>query len=339
MMSFLVHLALSRSLVATMNPHAISNRCIVMMAGKSRKGSATSKPASKGGFGGFGAKPPKRAVIPSLQLNTGAEVPALCFGTYRCNGEPLGKALEHAIATGYRHFDTAHGYQNEAVVGAAIARSGVPREDFFITTKLWCADHGEQRTRLAIESSLNELGTHADLFLMHAPSNDGRSPSEVVDLRQQSWLVMEELHRAGSLRAIGVSNFEPRHIDGILDCGTVTPAVNQVELHAHLAQREMRAYCASHQILVEAFGSVGATGLRADPVVQEIAAAHKRTPAQVSLRLGLQRGAVVLAKSLTPKRIEENTKLFDFELSSDEVAALDALDAGRRTYWDNSGVP
>ena len=299
---------------------------------------AAKKPLSKG----FGStKSVATVAIPTCKLNTGVSVPVLCFGTYKCDGAELKQALESAIAAGYRHYDTARAYRNEAIVGAAILESGIPREEFFITSKLWGSDHGEQRARQAIEASLSELGTYLDCLLIHGPDNSGNSPEETIALRQQTWSVMEEQHAAGSLRAIGVSNFEPRHIESILACGSVTPAINQIECHAYLAQPEIRAFCADRGILVEAFGSVGAAGLRADPVVQQIASSHKRSPAQISLRHTLQsgRGAVVLAKSLTPKRILDNTKLFDFELSKDECAALDALDAGKRSYWDNSQVP
>lgn len=278
--------------------------------------------------------------FPSLQLNTGARIPALGFGTYLTNGEELRQALQCAIEAGYRHIDTAHGYQNEAVVGDAIAESTIPREEFFITSKLWCSDHGTKRTRRAIEASLRELGTpYIDCFLIHAPDNQGATPEEIRELRRQSWLVMEEYHRAGKLRAIGVSNFEPRHIDQILQVGTITPAVNQIECHAHLRQKEVREFCAREGIVVESYGSVAADGLLDDPVVRELAATHGRTPAQVSLRYSFQRGAVVLAKSLTPERIRENAQIFDFALNTEEMARLDALDRGERTYWDNSDVP
>lgn len=158
-------------------------------------------------------------------------------------------------------------------------------------------------------------------------------------LRRESWRVMEEFHRDGVLRALGVSNFEPRHIDDILACAGVKPAVNQVERHAYLAQTELREYCARHEILLEAYGSAGAKGLLEDPVVRAIAAAHGRTAAQVSLKYSVQRGIVVLAKSVTEKRIAQNAKLFDFELSEEDLAKLEALDCGQRSYWDNSNAP
>ena len=150
---------------------------------------------------------------------------------------------------------------------------------------------------------------------------------------------MEDLYHAGTLKAIGVSNFEPRHIDDILDAGSVTPALNQVERHAYLTQAELHEYCSAHGIQLAAYGSVGAKGLLEDPIVRDIAQAHGRTPAQVSLKYSMQSGIVVLAKSITEKRIAKNSKLFDFELTKDDLARLDALDCGQRSYWDNSDVP
>jgi 2,5-diketo-D-gluconate reductase A len=323
---------------------------IRMMASKAKKKIGAKAKSSKGGAGGFGAAKgfgsgasKQVASIPKLQLNTGDAIPALGFGTYRANGDELKLSLEAAIAAGYRHIDTAQAYQNEEIVGAAIAASGVPREEFFITTKLWGSSHGDGRTQQAIEASLKALGTpYLDLLLLHGPSNDGRSDEEIISLRQQSWLAMEAAHKAGTLRAIGVSNFERRHIESVLEVGMTTPAVNQIEMHAQLGQAELRAFCESHGIVVSAYGSVGAKGLRADPVVRKIAQAHKRTPAQVSLRHTLQaRGGstVVLSKSCTPRRIAENAQCFEFQLSEEEVAAMDALDTGTRSYWDNTDVP
>ena len=150
---------------------------------------------------------------------------------------------------------------------------------------------------------------------------------------------MTDLHRAGPLRAIGVSNFEPRHIEQLLEWGDVTPAVNQVEMHAYMGQAHIREYCAQKGIVVQSFGSVGAHGLLDDPAVQRIATARGKSAAQISLRHSLQRGCAVLARSTTPARIEENGQLFDFELGGDEMLALDALERGERSYWDNSQVP
>mmetsp|Transcript_73253 Transcript_73253/g.122302 ORF Transcript_73253/g.122302 Transcript_73253/m.122302 type:complete len:295 (-) Transcript_73253:177-1061(-) len=275
-----------------------------------------------------------------LRLNTGAHMPALGFGTWQLNGEELRQALQIAIANGYRRIDTAAGYGNEGVVADVLMRSGIPRTDFFVTSKLWCTDHGSEDTYNAILSSLAELQTeYIDLFLMHAPNNLGETAEEIVELRRQSWVIMQEFHRAGALRAIGVSNFEPRHIEQLLEWGATTPAVNQVELHAYLAQHELRKYCAKNDIVVESFGSIGANGLLDDPVMQRIALAHGRSSAQVSLRYSLQRGYAVLARSVTPSHIAANANVFDFQLLQDEMRKLDGLDCGERSYWDNSDVP
>ena len=195
-------------------------------------------------------------------LNTGAAMPALGFGTYQLDGEELSDALRCAIAAGYRHIDTAAGYENEHLVAAAIAESGIAREEFFLTSKLWCTDHGDDDAFDAILSSLAQLDTeYLDLYLIHAPNNLGESDEDKVELRRQSWAAMTALHEAGCLRAIGVSNFEPRHIEQLLEWGDVTPAVNQVEMHAYLGQAHIREYCEGKGIAVTSFGSVGAEGL------------------------------------------------------------------------------
>lgn len=280
-------------------------------------------------------------VRPTISLNTGATMPAIGFGTYQLNGSELKEALLEAIASGSRLIDTAAGYENEHIVAEAIAESGIPREDFFLTTKLWCTDHGGEETFDAIMSSLAQLNTeYADLYLIHAPANLGETDEETVELRLQSWRVMEELHAAGCLRAIGVSNFEPRHIEQLrLSEGSVTPAVNQIELHSYLGQREIREYCDSRGIVVQGYGAVGAASLLEDATVQQIATVHGRSASQVTLRHTLQRGCSALARSVTPSRIRENLDVLDFELTFDEVNRLDELDRGQRSYWDNSNVP
>jgi len=278
--------------------------------------------------------------VPSQPLITGASIPKLGFGTYTLEGDVLKEALLCAISCGYRHIDTAAGYENEAVIAEAIAESAVPREEFFLTSKLWCTDHGSDATFDAILSSLAQLGTeYLDLYLVHAPKNLGERAEDTVELRRQSWAVMTDMHHAGALRALGVSNFEPRHIEQLLEWGNVAPAVNQVELHAYLGQAHILQYCTQKGIAVQSFGSVGANGLLADPTVQRIAAARDRSAAQISLRHTLQRGCAVLARSTTPDRIKENAGVFDFELSAEEMLALDALERGERSYWDNSQVP
>ena len=287
---------------------------------------------------------------PGVRLSTGARIPSLGLGTYLANGEELHEAILTALAVGYRHIDTAAGYANERVVAAAIRASGLPRDAIFLTTKLWCDSHGSAPTREAIAKSLRALGTdYVDLYLIHAPDNQGLRADDIRRLRLESWMAMEAAHNEGSLRAIGVSNFEPRHIEQLLCCedgtpreGAVVPAVNQIETHPHFDQRATRDYCARKGIAVEAYGALQPDVL-SDPEVERVAAAHGRSPAQVSLRHTLQRGTIVLAKSLTPSRIAENARVFEFSLSEEDCAALDALarDPHRdgRNYWDNSDVP
>jgi len=244
---------------------------------------------------------------PTLSLNTGAAMPALGFGTYRLNGEELSDALRCAIAAGYRHIDTAAGYENEHVVAAAIAESGIPREEFFLTSKLWCTDHGDEAFDAAL-SSLAQLDTdYLDLYLMHAPNNLGESAEDKVELRRQSWAAMTALHEAGCLRAIGVSNFEPRHIEQLLQWGEVTPAVNQVETHAYLGQAHIREYCDAKGIALTSFGSVGAEGLLSDPTVRRIAEARGRLTLTLTLTLAQTRTRTrtrTLALALTLTRPE-----------------------------------
>lgn len=287
------------------------------------------------------------SAAPTVLLNSGNAIPRLGFGTYLTNGEELVAALKHAIRVGYRHIDTAAGYQNEAAVAQAVEESGVARSDLFLTTKLWCSDHGTKRTKRAIVKSLRALQTdYIDLYLIHAPDNQGTTPTEIRRLRLESWMAMEEAYRAGTLKAIGVSNFEPRHIDE-LTAGrpdAVVPAVNQIELHPKLDQRATLEYCAKRGCKVEGYGAIGADGVLDDPLVEEMALKYGRSPSQISLRHTLQRGAgdevVLLAKSLTPRRIDENLRVFGFEIGPEDMRALDRLaTSDGRSYWDNSDVP
>ena len=287
------------------------------------------------------------STVPTVRLNTGQDMPMLGFGTYLTNGEELFDALVHALRNGYRLVDTAAGYYNERTVADAIEASGVPRSELFLTTKLWCSDHGRERTRRAIAQSLRALRTeYIDLYLIHAPDNQGETPEEIVRLRREAWEVLEEEHRAGRLRAIGVSNFEPRHIEQLLANrpNAVVPAVNQIELHPLIDQQETLDYCARKGIAVEAYGAIGADGLLEHPRLRTLASEYGRSEAQISLRHTAQRmgerGVVVLAKSLTQSRIDENLRAFDFQLDDGDARSLDALaKKGAHSYWDNSDVP
>ena len=279
-------------------------------------------------------------------------MPSIALGTYRANGPSLGAAVTHAFSkAGYRHVDTAALYGNEDVVAeglkaaAAVGGGITGRGDVWITTKLWNSDHGAAKTREAIATSLKNLNTdYIDLYLIHSPGNSGRGAKQIRQLRKESWQVMEELHAAGTLRAIGVSNYGIGHLRELESYAKVMPAVNQVEFHPYLVQTELLAYCASKGIVVEAYGSLAAGENGRDPLLTHaavlgVAERVGKGPGQVLLRWALQKGLVVLPKSTMPARIDSNAKLFDFALSAEDMAALDALHTGHRTYWDNTDVP
>ncbi|WP_159798478.1 aldo/keto reductase [Puerhibacterium puerhi] len=263
--------------------------------------------------------------IPSITLNNGVAIPQLGFGTYKLPPAATRDLVLRAFEAGYRHVDTAQMYRNEREVGEAVAASGLPRDELFVTTKLNNAFHAHDDALAAFDRSLEALGLeHVDLFLIHWPL-----PAQ--DRYLEAWAALEEIYASGRARAIGVSNFQPHHLRRVLAEGTVVPAVNQVEVHPYLAQDELRAFDAEHGIVTEAWSPLGRGSVLADPVIGEVARRHDRTPAQVVLRWHLQRGDVVFPKSATPERIVENAQLFGFELPADDMAAISALDRGERT--------
>jgi len=265
---------------------------------------------------------------PRLKLNDGREIPQLGFGVFQIRPEETADAVAHALDTGYRAIDTAAAYRNEAGVAEGIARSGLAREDVFVTTKLWNSDQGRDHTRRAFERSLSRLGSdYVDLYLIHWPV-----PSR--DLYAETWEVLCELHEDGQAHSIGVSNFQIDHLERIIDESGVVPAVNQIELHPRLAQPELRRFHDEHEILTEAWSPLGQGATLQEKVIEDIATARERSPAQIVLRWHLQLGNVVIPKSVTPSRIEENFRIFDFELEEEEMAAMGELDEGRRTGPD-----
>jgi diketogulonate reductase-like aldo/keto reductase len=268
----------------------------------------------------------------TVKLSTGALMPRLGLGVFRApRGEVTTGAVLAALAAGYRHVDTAKIYGNEADVGEAIRRSGLPRADLFVTTKLWNEDQGYDRALRAGEASLTRLGLeYVDLYLVHWP---------VPGRRLESWRALERLHEEGRARAIGVSNFMVPHLDELAGAARVPPAVNQVEVHPFLQQRDVRAWCAAHGVVVEAYSPLTKGARLGHPVVTDVAGRVGRTPAQVLLRWCLQHDLVVLPKSTRPERIRENAAIFDFSLGPEELARLDALDEGLATGWDPRGQP
>jgi 2,5-diketo-D-gluconate reductase A len=264
------------------------------------------------------------ADVPVLTLHDGVEIPQLGFGVFQIPPERTQEAVEEALAVGYRHVDTAAAYGNEAEVGAAVAATGVRREDVFVTTKLWNSEQGYDSTLRAFEASLERLGTgHADLYLIHWPR-----PAE--DLFLETWRAFERIKEEGGARSIGVSNFRVEDIERIEAEAELRPTVNQVELHPRFQQAELRAWHAEHDVATEAWSPLAQGDLLEDGTIETVAAHHDRTPAQAILRWHLQIGNVVIPKSATPERIRENFELFDFELSEDDMAALERLDDGQR---------
>lgn len=262
--------------------------------------------------------------IPSLTLHDGIEIPQLGFGVFQVPPEETQSVVELALEAGYRHFDTAAAYRNEKGVGAALAASGLSREEFFVTTKLWNSQQGHDPALEAFEASLGRLGLdHVDLYLIHWPV-----PSE--DRFVETWRAFERIYEEESARTIGVSNFRIEDLER-LDAETDTrPTVNQVELHPHFQQAELRSWQAKNGIATEAWSPLAQGGLLDDETIAAIAERHDKTPAQAILRWHLQLGNVVIPKSVTPERIRENLELFDFELSDEEMALFERLDRGER---------
>jgi 2,5-diketo-D-gluconate reductase A len=268
--------------------------------------------------------------VPTLKLNDGHQIPQLGFGVFKVDPDETERIVTDALEVGYRHIDTAAVYGNEAGVGRAIAKSGIPRDELFITTKLWNSDQGTQSAFDAIDLSLDKLGLdRVDLYLIHWPRPD-------LDRYLESWLALEQIRDAGKATSIGVSNFHVPHLEKIIAGSSTVPAVDQLELHPTFQQRELRAWGAEHGMAIEAWGPLGQGkyDLLGMPAITGIAAAHGVTPAQVVIRWHLQSGIIVFPKSNSRERIAANFDVFGFELSADEMAAIDALDAGNRVGGD-----
>ena len=272
--------------------------------------------------------------IPTFTLNNGLEIPVLGFGVFQTAPEETIAAVETALQTGYRHIDTAAAYGNEREVGEAIRRSGLAREDIFVETKVWITDFGYDATLHAYDKAVGKLGVdELDLLILHQAL-----PGE-FDLTVAAYKALEKLYADGKVRAIGVSNFMPTHLEKLLAEIEVVPAVNQIEVHPYFRQSELLTFDDEHGILNQAWAPIGGitfyregphTSTLENPVIGEIAAAHSKTPAQVMLRWHLQQGRQVIPKSVTPSRIAENFDVFDFELTAEQLAAIDALDTGIR---------
>ena len=266
-----------------------------------------------------------KPTAPLVTLNDGRRIPQLGIGMWQVPDGQAAPVLKAALEAGYRSIDTAAAYQNEAAIGEALRAAPVPREQLFVTTKLWNSDHGADRAPRALEESLARLGLdYVDLYLIHwpVPSRNG-----YVD----TWKALVRLRDEGRAKSIGVSNFTPSHLRRIIDATGVVPAVNQVELHPQFPQAALRAFHAGRGIVTESWSPLAQGGnLLKDPVVGKIAAKHKRTPAQVVLRWHIELGLVVIPKSVTPARIAENADIFNFSLDPGDMAAFAKLNNGHR---------
>jgi len=267
--------------------------------------------------------------VPNLICNNGVEIPQLGYGVFQVPADETKAAVAMALEAGYRHIDTATVYDNEAGVGAAIGDSGLDRDAVFVTTKLWNSDQGYDATMAAFSASRERLGLDVlDLYLIHWPT-----PAR--DLYVDTWRAMEKLYLDGQIRAIGVSNFQPDHLLRLSDTSEVVPVINQVELHPYLQQAEVRRTNNELGVLTEAWSPLAKGGeLLKDTVITGVADKHGRTPAQVVLRWHIELGNVVIPKSVTSSRVEENADIFDFSLDDDDMAAITELDRGERTGPD-----
>ena len=269
-----------------------------------------------------------------LKLNNGVEMPALGLGVFQTPPEETRAAVQAALSTGYRHIDTAAAYGNEREVGQAIHASGLDRDEVFIETKIWISDYGYDQTLHGFDNSARKLVVdQIDLLILH------QALPSAFDKTLQAYRALETLLEQGKARAIGVSNFMVEHLTALLEKATVVPAVNQIEVHPYFQHREVQALGAERGILTQAWSPIGGItfyrdgnhgSTLEDPVIGRIAETHGKSPAQVTLRWHLQQGRSVIPKSTKPHRIAENFDVFDFDLTADELAAIDALDTGQR---------
>ncbi|GAB6258539.1 MULTISPECIES: aldo/keto reductase [Peribacillus] len=259
----------------------------------------------------------------TITLHNGVKMPQLGFGVFKVkNGNETVESVKKAIEVGYRAIDTAAIYENEEGVGQAIRECGVPREELFITSKVWNTEQGYETTLQAFDDSLNRLGLeYMDLYLIHWPGKDKYL---------ETWRALEKLYKDGKVKSIGVSNFHVHHLENLLANSEVKPVVNQIELHPLLTQVEIRDYCAKHEIKVESWSPLGRGNLLEEPTINHIAKKHGKSSAQVLIRWHLQHDLVVIPKSITPSRIEENAHVFDFSLSLNEMNQIDALNKNER---------
>lgn len=272
-------------------------------------------------------------------LNNGIEMPAFGFGTYLSkNGEEVATSVKWALQAGYRLIDTAATYDNEEGVGKGIRESGIPREEIFVTTKLWNTDQGYESALHAIDVSLSKLRlTYVDLYLIHWPTADDKGVAS-INKREETWKAMEEIYRSGKVKAIGVSNYTITHLEEMKKYAKVPPVINQVEFHPFLYQKELLNYCKQNKIALEAYRPLTKGKRLNDATIELIAKKYAKTDAQVLIRWSMQHGCIPIPKSVHKERIEENINVFDFELSDEDMATLDGLNENLRLCWDPTNL-
>ena len=260
---------------------------------------------------------------PVVSLSNGVEMPCLGLGVFLSKeGSEVINAVKYALEIGYRSIDTAAIYKNEEGVGQAIIESGVPRDEIFLTSKVWNSDQGYQSTLTAFEKSLNKLQTdYLDLYLIHWPKGE---------LSIETWRALEDLYGQGKIKAIGVSNFMIQHLENLLPSCHIKPMVNQYEFHPELVQSDLLHFCKKHEIQPEAWSPIMKGRVNEIPVLKALAAKYQKSPVQIVLRWDIQKGVITIPKSVTPERIRLNAEIFDFELTDEDVAKIDALDKSSR---------
>lgn len=270
----------------------------------------------------------KNNLSPLVTLNSGQQIPQLGLGVYKLGQDIAEDLIKAAIETGYRRIDTAAFYQNEVEVGAGVRNCGLDRDEIFVTTKIWNDDHGYDRSLKAIDESLSRLNIdYIDMLLIHWPK-----PQE--NLFVETWAAFQKAMESGKIRGIGVSNFQPNHLEALLAAGGTVPALNQVELHPGLQQTEVSKFNSAHGIATEAWSPLARGRFNEDPIVKRISEAHDRSATQVIIRWHLQLGNLVIPKTATAARLSENISVFDFELTSEDMTDLATLDSGLRTGPD-----
>ena len=268
----------------------------------------------------------------TFQLNNGVTIPCVGYGTYKTPIDETEKVVLEALKIGYRHIDTAAFYGNEKGVGEAVRKSGIPREEIFVTSKVWNSNRGYEKTKKAFEDTMKELGfDYLDLYLIHWPANRKQFGDQAKSINANTWKAMEELYAEGKIKAIGLSNFLPHHIEELMETAAIKPMVNQIELHPGWLQPEVVDYCHKNDIVVEAWSPLGRKTILENETLVEIAGKYNKSTAQICLRWVLQHDVVPLPKSVTQSRIQKNTEIFDFVLDEEDMEIIDCLhDIGGR---------